>query len=165
MESGENPTDRVTFTAMNESDTDRFGAALARILPDGTVIAMTGTLGAGKTRLVRAVAQASGIDPEEVSSPTFVLVHEYLGKRPIYHFDTYRLRDEDEFMELGPEEYFYGAGLTFVEWAERFPAILPEDRIEIVIDVLDETVRRFTLIARGTCYADIPAKLMVQPDK
>src|SRR5690349_15057845 len=142
----------LTFTAHNEHDTDRLGGALASAIAPGTVIALIGTLGAGKTRLVQAVANALGFPRENVTSPTFVLVNEYRGGRmPVYHFDTYRLKDDDEFLNLGPDEYFDGDGLTFVEWADRVEALMPFDRIEIQIDVIGESDRRFTL--RGTSAA------------
>ena len=116
------------YLADNEAATDRLGKVLAEVLPPGTVIALIGTLGAGKTRLVQSVAAALGVPRDEVTSPTFVLVNEYLnGQLPVYHFDTYRLRDVDEFLELGPEEYFNGAGLTFIEWADRVSDCLPAD--------------------------------------
>ena len=138
-----------TFTAHNEHDTDRLGAALASALPPGTVVALIGTLGAGKTRLVQAVAAAVGVPRANVTSPTFVLVNEYTGGRlPIYHFDTYRLKDDDEFLNLGPDEYFDSSGLTFVEWADRVANLLPTERLEISIEVTSETTRRFSI--RGT---------------
>lgn len=143
--------DYLTFLAKDESDTDLLGTTLARLLPNGTTVALIGTLGAGKTRLVRAVAQGLGIDPEIVGSPTFVLIREYKGVRSIAHFDTYRLRDEDEFLELGPEEYFYGQGLSFIEWADRFPQLLPLDRVEISIDIPSETTRCFKIAFYGNC--------------
>jgi tRNA threonylcarbamoyladenosine biosynthesis protein TsaE len=136
----------LTFTANTEVDTDRLGAALAAALPPGTVIALIGTLGAGKTRLVQAVAAALGVPRENVTSPTFVLVNEYEGGRlPIYHFDTYRLKDDDEFLNLGPDEYFDSSGLTFVEWADRVAALLPADRLEITIEVTGDTERRISI--------------------
>ncbi len=138
-----------TFSAQNEADTDRLGTALASVLPPGTVIALIGTLGAGKTRLVQAVAAAVGVPRANVTSPTFLLVNEYTsGRLPIYHFDTYRLKDDDEFLNLGPDEYFDSNGLTFVEWADHVEDLLPTDRVEISIDVLGETARRFQI--RGT---------------
>lgn len=138
-----------TFVSNSESDTDRLGAALATELPPGTVVALIGPLGAGKTRLVQAVATALGVPPGRVTSPTFVLVNEYTGGRlPVYHFDTYRLKDDDEFLNLGPDEYFDSDGVTFVEWADRVATLLPPDRLEITIDVISETERRITL--RGT---------------
>jgi tRNA threonylcarbamoyladenosine biosynthesis protein TsaE len=135
-----------TFTSTNERDTERLGNALASELPPGTVVALIGPLGAGKTRLVQAVATALGVPPGRVTSPTFVLVNEYTGGRlPVYHFDTYRLKDDDDFLNLGPDEYFDSAGITFVEWADRVATLLPADRLEITIDVTRETERRITL--------------------
>jgi len=139
----------LVFTAHNERDTQYLGTALAHVLPGGTVVALIGTLGAGKTRLVQAVAMALGVPDGTVTSPTFVLVNEYTrGRLPIYHFDTYRLKDEDEFLALGPDEYFDAGGITFVEWADRVAELLPADRLEITIEVADETTRRISL--RGT---------------
>jgi tRNA threonylcarbamoyladenosine biosynthesis protein TsaE len=138
-----------TYISNNERDTERLGAALASELPPGTVVGLIGPLGAGKTRLVQAVATALGVPPGRVTSPTFVLVNEYTGGRlPVYHFDTYRLKDDDEFLNLGPDEYFDSSGITFVEWADRVATLLPPDRLEITIDVTSETERRITL--RGT---------------
>jgi tRNA threonylcarbamoyladenosine biosynthesis protein TsaE len=137
--------EQFVFEAACESDTARLGAALAAALPSGTTVALVGTLGAGKTRLVQAFAAASGVPPDEATSPTFVLVNEYRGRTPIYHFDAYRVRDEDEFMELGPEEYFESCGVTFVEWADRVAASLPPDRLDIYCEAVGETQRRFTV--------------------
>jgi len=110
------PSSRLIFDAAGEGATEALGAALAKVLPPGTTVALLGTLGAGKTRLVQAVAVACGVDPREVVSPTFVLVHEYHGRRPICHIDAYRLRDEDEFAQLGPDEFFESG------WRARCPA-------------------------------------------
>jgi tRNA threonylcarbamoyladenosine biosynthesis protein TsaE len=143
----------VVFNSMSEADTERLGSALAAALPPGTTIALIGTLGAGKTRLVQAVAAALGVRRDEATSPTFVLVNEYRGRRHIYHFDAYRLRDEDEFLELGPEEYFESQGLTFVEWADRVADCLPAERIEIRCEAVGETQRRFLLSATSPALA------------
>jgi len=137
----------LLFTANNEADTDRLGVALADQLPPGMVVGLLGTLGAGKTRLVQAVAVALGVPRAEVTSPTFVLVNEYSqGRLPLYHFDAYRIKDDDEFLELGPEEYFEADGLTFVEWADRVSDCLPEERMEISMEVIGETERTITLV-------------------
>jgi tRNA threonylcarbamoyladenosine biosynthesis protein TsaE len=139
----------LTFHSNSEADTARLGVALANVLPPGTVVALVGTLGAGKTRLVQAVARALGVPADATSSPTFVLVNEYRqGRVPVFHFDAYRLRDEDEFLELGPEEYFDGEGITFIEWADRVERVLPADRIEIQIDVTGETTRTMWIAAK-----------------
>jgi tRNA threonylcarbamoyladenosine biosynthesis protein TsaE len=138
-----------TYHARSLEDTDRLAAALAEVLPDRTVVALSGTLGAGKTRLVRGLAAAVGVPPDEVVSPTFVLCQEYHGRRTLYHFDAYRLRDEDEFLQLGPEEYFESPGITLIEWAERVAGALPDERLEIYIGPTGETARNFTITGHG----------------
>lgn len=148
-----------TFDAANEADTARLGTALDAALPDGSVVALSGTLGAGKTRLVQAIAEADGVHRRQVVSPTFVLIQEYQGRRPIYHFDAYRLRDEDEFLELGPEEYFESPGLTFIEWAERVENVLPPERLEIQIAVTGPEARQFRFLAHGERSAAVVARL------
>jgi tRNA threonylcarbamoyladenosine biosynthesis protein TsaE len=142
-------TEQFIFDAADEAGTVVLGAALAECLPPRAVVALIGTLGAGKTRLVQAVAAAAGVDPRDVMSPTFVLIHEYQGRLPIYHFDTYRLRDEDEFLRLGPEEYFERSAWTFIEWADRVERCLPRERLEIRIESTGPTSRRFEISAIG----------------
>lgn len=132
---------------------------MADALPDGTVVSLCGTLGAGKTRLVQAIAEASGIERRHVVSPTFVLVQEHHGRRPIYHIDAYRLRDEDEFLALGPEEFFDSDGLTLIEWADRVENCLPRDRLEIEIEVTGPETRRFQISTKTECYADVIERL------
>jgi tRNA threonylcarbamoyladenosine biosynthesis protein TsaE len=137
------------YRAVDEAGTARLASALAAVLPESAVIALDGPLGAGKTRLVQLLAAAAGIDPSTVTSPTFVLVQHYPAARPIFHFDAYRLRDADEFRELGPEEYFAGPGWSFVEWAERVAQCLPPDRLEIRIVPEGASQRLFQLSAGG----------------
>jgi tRNA threonylcarbamoyladenosine biosynthesis protein TsaE len=148
-----------TFFAANEADTTRMGVALARALPEGTVVALCGTLGAGKTRLVQAIAEALGVDRRQVVSPTFVLVQEYHGHRTIYHIDAYRLRGENEFLALGPDEYFESDALVLIEWADRVPGCLPQQRIDVRIEVTGETGRQFEITAIGEKYASVIADL------
>jgi tRNA threonylcarbamoyladenosine biosynthesis protein TsaE len=148
-------TETLVFEAASETDTDRFGAALAAVAPPGMTIALGGTLGAGKTRLVQAIAAACGVDRGEVVSPTFVLCQKYAGDRVIFHLDAYRIRDDDEFRELGPEEFFESAGLTIVEWAEKVIDCLPDERLQLEIDVTGPTARRFTVIAVGESLQDV----------
>src|SRR4051794_24544620 len=92
----------------SEADTDRLGRALAEVVRPGDVIGRVGTLGAGKTRLTRSLAEALGVDPGAIASPTFVLIHEYAGRIPVYHFDAYRLEGPDDFDALGPADYWSG---------------------------------------------------------
>ncbi len=150
---------RIVFQSASEADTARLGAALAELLPDGTTVALCGTLGAGKTRLVQAIAEAAGVDRRDVTSPTFVLIQEYHGRRTIYHMDAYRLRDEEEFLSLGPEEYFDSDGLVLVEWADRVNRCLPTDRIEVHIEVTGPQSRRFEMVSVGESQAAVIDRL------
>jgi tRNA threonylcarbamoyladenosine biosynthesis protein TsaE len=149
----------LTYIATDESGTAALGAALAEVLPGGSTVALNGTLGAGKTRLVQAIAEALGVDRRTVVSPTFVLVQEYAGRRKIYHIDAYRLKDLDEFLALGPEEYFESDGLVLIEWADRVAEGLPEESLTIDISVTGENERRFEIAARGERYANLAEKL------
>jgi len=151
--------DRLIHEAADESGTEALGAALAGVLPDRAVVALCGTLGAGKTRLVQAIAKACGVDRREVTSPTFVLVQEYHGRRAIYHFDAYRLLGPGEFLELGPEEYYQRDGLVLIEWADRVADCLPKDFLEVRIEVIGDTARRFELVAHGERWADVITRL------
>jgi tRNA threonylcarbamoyladenosine biosynthesis protein TsaE len=143
----------IVVETPDEAATVAIGRALAAALPPRSLVALIGPLGAGKTRLVQAVAEAAGVDPRQVISPTFVLIHEYQGRLPIYHFDAYRLRDEDEFLQLGPEEYFDRDGWTFIEWADRVANCLPRERLEIRIEPTGAASRRFEISAIGERYA------------
>jgi hydroxypyruvate reductase len=149
------------FTATSEAETEVFAARLAEALEPGIVVALIGNLGAGKTRLVRAVALALGVDQRAVASPTFVLVHEYEGRWPVYHFDTYRLKHPRDFVDLGVEEYFHSDGICFVEWADRVLAHLPPDHLRVEITASGATTREFTLRATGPKSAAVIARLAV----
>lgn len=145
----------LTLFAPSESDTDRLGRELAEradtvLAGAGLVVGLSGTLGAGKTRFVQAIADAWGYDREHVVSPTFVLCHEYHGGRQsLYHLDAYRIRDDDEFLELGVDEMFAANAWVVIEWAERVRDCLPSDRLEIEIQVQDDDARRFVFRATG----------------
>lgn len=139
------PRRHFTWIANDESDTDRLGGLLAETLPAGATISLCGTLGAGKTRLAQALAAACGIDPASVVSPTFVLCQSHTGRRTLHHLDAYRIRDDDEFLELGVGELFGGEALTIVEWGDRVAACLPEDVVVVRIDVTGETTRLFSI--------------------
>jgi tRNA threonylcarbamoyladenosine biosynthesis protein TsaE len=137
------------FEASDEAGTERFGAALAAAMPAGTVVALVGTLGAGKTRLVQAICVAYGVPREEVVSPTFVLCQTYEGTRVIHHLDAYRLRDEDEFRELGIEELMESDAIVIVEWADRVLGVMPEELLSVEIEVTGASARRFVMNGSG----------------
>lgn len=127
---------------MAESDTDRTGLAFASVLRPGDVIALVGDLGAGKTRFVQAVARGLGVPDEIVHSPTFTLIHEYPGRLPLRHCDAYRLRNPDEFADLGLDELFGEDGVAFVEWADRVSDYLPRDHVRIELTVAGPSSRQ-----------------------
>jgi tRNA threonylcarbamoyladenosine biosynthesis protein TsaE len=109
------------------SETIAFARDLANRLRPGSIIALTGDLGSGKTQFVKGLAAGIGFGGE-VTSPTFTLIHEYIGGRlPIYHFDFYRLESEEEALQLGLEEYFQANGICAIEWAGKFRPIIPPD--------------------------------------
>ena len=147
------------YEATDEAATTLLGAALAEVLPPGTTLALCGTLGAGKTRLVQAIAEGCGVDRRDVVSPTFVLIQEHSGRRTVIHIDAYRLRDEDEFLQLGPDEYFESGALVLIEWADRVERCLPKERIEVQIEVTGPQSRRFEVISIGRRYENVILKL------
>ena len=139
----------MQYISHNEEETEILGTALGNSLEAGTVVALIGELGAGKTRLVQAVAAAMGVERNLVNSPTFILIQEYEGRLPIYHFDTYRLRDVDEFLELGAEELMGTEGVCLIEWADRVADVLPDDHLRIEIAITGPSKREFQITARG----------------
>lgn len=103
-----------------------------RSLPEKSIVCFYGDLGAGKTTFVKGLAQgAANINPDLVSSPTFVYLNIYKGEKTIYHFDLYRLKDADEFLSMGFDEILFDGGICCIEWSERISALLPEDCIKI----------------------------------
>ncbi len=127
----------VEFRNLDLQRLSRFAELLHRRLPEQIVIGLRGTLGAGKTRLVQAIAAAAGIDVSDVTSPTFTIVQHYHGSRQIHHIDAYRLADEDEFIQLGGEELFDDEAMVLIEWPERISGSLPRDSLMLDIDVDD----------------------------
>lgn len=160
MSSPTDPSDATfEYAAHSEQETDALGAMLSEAAEPGIVVALIGPLGAGKTRLVRATATALGADPSSVNSPTFVLIQEYLGRIPVFHFDTYRLRDVRAFADLGAEEYFSGDGICFVEWADRVASELPRDLLRIEVSVLAPMDRQFRISSSGPRSQQVLARL------
>jgi tRNA threonylcarbamoyladenosine biosynthesis protein TsaE len=115
---------RQTITTRGPGQTRAFGRSLAEQLPPGSVLALHGELGSGKTCFVQGLAEGLGISAI-VNSPTYTLIHEYRGARPLYHIDLYRVRSADEALGLGLEEYLQPDGITAIEWADRVTDWLP----------------------------------------
>jgi tRNA threonylcarbamoyladenosine biosynthesis protein TsaE len=133
--------------------TEAFGRRLGTLLFPNAVIALDGPLGAGKTHLVRAVAEGLGIaNPAAVTSPTFTLVHEYPARLPIFHFDAYRMSGPLDFYDLGVAEYYEAGGVCLIEWADRVAVAIPDDRLAIRLASLGGDRRRAELTATGPAY-------------
>ncbi|NOY77500.1 MAG: tRNA (adenosine(37)-N6)-threonylcarbamoyltransferase complex ATPase subunit type 1 TsaE [Calditrichaeota bacterium] len=114
-------------------ETFALGERLARYLKPGAVVAFWGDLGAGKTVMIKGICKGLGIDAEDVTSPSFTVMNIYEGEIPVFHFDFYKIQSYEEVSGYGIEDYFYGEGISLIEWAERIESYLPEDRIPIVI--------------------------------
>ena len=151
--------DKLSCQVASELETNGVGHQIADNLDAGDVIALIGDLGAGKTRFVKAVAEALGVPIDEVNSPTFTLIQEYEGRVPIRHCDTYRLRNADEFADLGLDELFAPDGIALVEWADRVAEYLPRDRLDIRITIDGPTARTIEVGATGSRSQSILSQL------
>ena len=118
----------------NEEETKKFGEKLCEKLTAGSIVALTGDLGTGKTTLTKAIAAGLGVT-DVITSPTFNIIKQYdNGRLPLYHFDVYRIGDVDEMYEIGYEEYFFGDGVCVIEWADLIEEIIPDDAVRIEIE-------------------------------
>lgn len=137
---------------LNEYETEKLGIKLAEKLVPGSVVALSGDLGTGKTTFSKAIAKGLGIT-SLITSPTFTIINEYKeGRLPLYHFDVYRITDEEELYELGYEEYFYGKGVCIVEWADRIEDYLPKDAMRIYISYGEREGERIFEIDENISY-------------
>lgn len=157
--SNANPKFTSNWTSLN--DCKSFARQLSRILETPITIRLDGTLGAGKTQFTKFLAESFGADIDDVTSPTFVLIHRYETSPLVYHLDAYRVGDEDEFLELGVEELFEEPAVTIVEWGEKFLRVLPKDHLSIEIEVDTEHSRTALITGTGPRSNDMIAKLIV----
>ncbi|OGQ49417.1 MAG: tRNA (adenosine(37)-N6)-threonylcarbamoyltransferase complex ATPase subunit type 1 TsaE [Deltaproteobacteria bacterium RIFCSPLOWO2_02_FULL_47_10] len=136
----------MQITTKSVAETQKFAAALAKKLKRGDIIALTGELGAGKTCLVQGLANGLHIKKKYyVNSPTFTILNIYEGGRySVYHFDWYRLTSSGAAIDVGLEEYFDGDGISVIEWAEKFPDLLPKRTIWIKMEAVTKTKRKIT---------------------
>ena len=140
-------------------ETNRFGIKLGKLVGPGDVVCLNGELGAGKTTLTKSIGLGLGVD-DYITSPTFALINEYDGKYPVYHFDVYRLENTEELYDLGFDEYFYGRGVSIIEWADRIGSFLPEERIVLDIENTDDIdVRKINITIFGDRYKEIVEEL------
>lgn len=140
----------AVYLTKNEAETEKLGERLAASLPGGSVVAMYGDLGAGKTAFVRGMARGMGLSCR-VSSPTFTIVNEYLGERELIHFDMYRLSGAEELFDIGWEDYLARGAVCAVEWSENVEGAFFGDEIRVTIEKLSECERRITIEGAELC--------------
>ncbi len=130
-------------------ETSALGERLGQVLAPGDFVGLVGELGAGKTHFSRAVAKGAGVDPKEVTSPTFAIVYPYRGRLPLYHADLYRLADADELYATGYFDLLQGDGALLVEWLDKVPEAAPEQLLRVELEVTGDQTRRARVGARG----------------
>ena len=118
----------LTFRTNSAEETIQLGQKIGKLLKKGDIIAMQGTLAAGKTTITKGIAQALEIS-DTITSPTFCLISEYYGTMPLYHFDVYRLEGTEDFINLGADDMLYGDGVSIIEWSEKIMEELPSRTI------------------------------------
>ena len=136
----------VTFISNSPTETEAIGRQLAEDVEAGSVLALKGELGSGKTLFTKGLVAGLG-SSAAVTSPTFTMVHEYQsGRLPIYHFDFFRLENRESAARLGAEDYFSGDGISVIEWADRFPDLIPKHARWISFEMKSERQRIITLL-------------------
>jgi tRNA threonylcarbamoyladenosine biosynthesis protein TsaE len=145
----------LTLSTQGPDETIDLGRQLGNELLAGDLVALVGDLGAGKTCLVKGIAR--GLDVPEssyVRSPSFVILNIYPGRHPLYHLDLYRIHSQAELEDLGYREFFYGEGVTVIEWADKIDDLLPQERLNVRLDFQNETGRAITLEGIGNRYQE-----------
>lgn len=134
----------MRIVTRSEDETMKIGDIIGRKLKSGDVISLNGDLGAGKTYITKGIAKGLGVE-DYITSPTFIIVNEYEGRIPLYHFDVYRINDIDEMYEIGFDEYLYGNGVCIVEWGKIVEELLPGYAIKIDINKIDDNTREIVI--------------------
>jgi len=137
---------RIETILQGPEATQEWAFAFSKTLTPGSLIALSGDLGSGKTTFMQGLVHGLGGLQTMVQSPTFVYLHHYPTTPPVYHFDLYRLRSADDFLAMGFEEYFEKEGITAIEWPERIASILPADTIKIHLSIISKTARHLVIV-------------------
>lgn len=151
---------KIQIRTKDVSETISIGRTLGRHLSSGDVICLTGELGTGKTCLIKGIAEGLGIEGKIVTSPTFIIIREYEGIIPLYHIDLYRIGYVDDLRDTGMEEVIYGTGVTAIEWADRIRDILPDERIEVMLEWIDDKTRQIEMKAIGLHHKRVLEKVL-----
>jgi len=153
--------DKYIFSSHNPAATSDLGKKIGELLEPGSIIAMIGELGCGKTLMTRGICEGLTVPLRQVNSPTFVLVNEYRGRLPVYHMDLYRLDEIGDGFDIGILDYLARAreGVMIVEWAEKISTLLPKDHLEIEFNILSPRKRGITLSAPGGMFSRLIREL------
>lgn len=150
----------LTITSESDQATILIGKEIGALLLEGDVVGLVGELGSGKTWLTKGIALGLGVSPKAiVTSPSFTLVNEYEGRTPLFHMDVYRLGTLEEALSAGLEEYFHSGGVVVLEWADRWPEMLPEHALTIQLHILDDHRRSIIVSGRHARALEILAQL------
>ncbi len=161
---GETPLKLPTFLTETPEQTLEVGEHLGRLMPPGTVLALQGDLGAGKTVLTKGIARGLGIDEDEVTSPTYTLISAHEGRIPLYHMDLYRLSGPEEFEYLGADEIMESQGITVIEWSERAGDLLPPGHGGISLQASPAGSGKRVIILEGDALAPLASPLAAELD-
>ena len=141
---------KIVFHTKSVSETIQIGKNIGSLLRPDDIVALVGELGAGKTQFIKGLAEGVGVEkPTYISSPSFTLINEYLGRVPFYHIDLFRLEQEKEAEELGLEDYFQAGGITAIEWADKIPSLLPEEILLIHFAYTGTNTRTLKITGKG----------------
>ena len=136
----------LIYNTVSDRETIKLGQKLGAVLNEGDVIALVGELGSGKTWFAKGIAIGLGISPGTViTSPSFSLLNEYEGRCTFFHMDAYRLESLSDFISAGLDEYFFQDGVVAMEWADRWPEILPDWRVKVEFAIVDDHLRKINL--------------------
>lgn len=139
----------MRIVTRSEEETFIVGTRIGEKLKPGDVISLNGDLGAGKTHITKGIAKGLEVY-DYITSPTFIIVNQYEGRIPLYHFDVYRINDIDEMYDIGFEEYLYGEGACIIEWGKIVEELLPEYAIKIDINKIDDNTREIVIDDKNT---------------
>lgn len=144
-------------------ETIETAARFARHLKKGDIVLLQGDLGAGKTTFTKGLAKGLGIKINDVNSPTFILMNYYDGKFPVYHFDLYRLTQDKELKTVEMDEYFYGNGVSVIEWPERLGELAPKEYFQVTLEHRSENQRMIKFSSSGKTYKGRLTKMCLDP--
>jgi tRNA threonylcarbamoyladenosine biosynthesis protein TsaE len=149
----------MDIISLSANNTFNIGKTIARYLDRGDIVCLFGELGSGKTVISKGIGFGLGVETDKVISPTFVLIRQYKGRLPVYHFDLYRINSPKDIFGLGYEEFFYDQAVSIIEWADRLKFLLPKEFLKVELFVKGEKKRLLKFSAQGRRYKSLLEKI------